>query len=63
MLSDKFADFGALYDACAELKAALVAAREAVGEAEWDAAGEGPFSDILCAAMDVEWWVDRCEDS
>ncbi|MFZ9131505.1 MAG: hypothetical protein ACO20M_06065 [Methylophilaceae bacterium] len=63
MLSEKFADFGALYDACTELRAALLAAREAASEAEWEALEEGPFAEILCAAMDVEWWVDKCEES
>jgi hypothetical protein len=62
MNSDKFADFGALYDACTELRARLNEARDAISDDAWDAAMEGPFAEILCAAMDVESWVDTCEE-
>lgn len=63
MNSDKFADFGALYDACVELRARLVEAREAISDDAWETAQEGLFAEILCAAMDVEYWVDKCEES
>ena len=63
MDANTFADFGALYDACAELRARLNEARDALSDDAWDAAQSGPFAEILCAAMDVEYWVDKCEES
>lgn len=62
MDSNNFADFGALFDACVELRSRLEEAREALSDEQFDAALDGPLSEILCAAMDVEFWVDKCEE-
>jgi hypothetical protein len=62
MNSDTFADFGALFDQCLELRARLQEAREALSDADFDKAMDGPMSEVLCAAMDIEYWVDKCEE-
>jgi len=67
MKSDFFELYGALYECCTELKARLEEAREALSEEQWEALDQGPFGEILGAAMDVEYYVDKieapCEDS
>lgn len=61
MNSENFADFGALFDHCVELRARLEEARKVISDDDWAAMSDGPFGEILCAAMDVEYWVDECE--
>ena len=58
-----FEDYGALYDWCEELHRRLEEGRQAMTEEAFDAAFEGPFADILAAAMDVEDGWLKCEES
>jgi hypothetical protein len=56
-----FSSLGMLFQACQELRDRLDEAREALTEDEFEAAYEGPFAEILCAAMDVEDVLEQCE--
>lgn len=47
------------HEAAVELHARLEEAREAMSDEEWDAANDGPLGEILCAAMDVEYYAEK----
>ena len=61
MNEGSFHDLLALFNYCQELRDRLNEAREAMTDEEFDQAHEGPWADILCAAMDVEAALEDCE--
>lgn len=58
-----FENLSNLFQACRELRDRLDEARDALTEEEFEAAYEGPFAEILCAAMDLEMVLEHCEAS
>ena len=51
-------DLISLVEYCDALRDRLEEAREAATDEQWDAFTDGPFGEILCAAMDVEGQLD-----
>lgn len=62
-MATAFDKLAALHEACDALVKALEDTREEVPDEVWDAAMDGPWGNILGAAMDVEYWTDRCNVS
>ena len=60
-MATAFDKVSALMEACQELRNRLEQAREAIPDAVWDAMADGPFGDVLDAAMDVEHCTDACD--
>ena len=58
-----FNDLITLWEYCDELRDRLNETREALTDEQWDAATDGPFGEILMAAMDVESAFEDCLDS
>ena len=63
MKSGSFNDLINLWEYCDALRDRLEEARKDVDAQQWDAACDGPFGEILCAAMDVEAAFENCEKS
>ena len=53
-----FNDMITLVEHCQELSRQLATAREELTDEQWDEMQDGPFGEILCAAMDVEAQLD-----
>jgi len=51
-----------LLETCGQLRDRLVEARNEATDEQWDAFGEGPFGEILCAAIDVEDLIETSFD-
>jgi len=47
-----------LLETCDQLRDQLEEAREALSDEAWDEMQDGPFGEILCAAMDVEHLIE-----
>lgn len=62
MKNTTFENLALLLEACVELRKWLVVAREAMTDEAWDAMCDGPAGEILCAAMDVEYYVEKCNE-
>ena len=60
-MATAFDKVSALHEACQELRNRIEEAREAIPEPLWDAMLDGPFGDVLGAAMDVEHCTDACD--
>jgi len=61
MNTGTFHDLINLWEHCDELRDRLTEARMSLTDEQWDTACEGPFGEILCAAMDVEAALEDCE--
>ena len=61
MNTGTFHDLIALWEYTDALRDRLNEAREALTDEQWEAACDGPFGEILCAAMDVEAAFEDCE--
>lgn len=51
-----------LLETCGQLRDRLEEARTEVSDEAWDALQDGPFGEILCAAMDVEHLIESSFD-
>ena len=51
-----------LIDSCSELRDRLNELREELTDSQFDKVSEGPLGEILCAAMDVEYELEKCEE-
>lgn len=56
-------DMTMTHEACLELIARLQEVRSEMDDEAWDAATEGPLGEILCAAMDIEYLLEKYEES
>ena len=63
MTTRMFDEAQALIEACQELRDRLNEAREELTDAQFDRQQDGPFGEIFCAAMDVEYMLEKCEDA
>ena len=61
MNTGSFHDLINLWEHCDALRDRLNEAREALTDEQWEAMQDGPFGEILCAAMDVEAALEDCE--
>ena len=61
MVTTLFDDLSLLVDACHELRAALDKARTELSDEVFDDLQDGPGADIVCAAMDVEYFLEKCD--
>lgn len=61
MNEGSFYDLLNLFQHCQELRDRLNEARERLSDEQFEALYEGPFDEILCAAMDVEAALEECE--
>ena len=52
-----------LFEHCQELRDRINEAREALTDEQWEAAYEGPFGEIIDAAVDLEAALEDCEES
>ena len=52
-----------LIDSCSELRDRLNEAREELTDAQFDKQQDGPWGEILCAAMDVEYELEKYEEA
>lgn len=62
-MTSLFDKLNLLNESCLELVKALEAARETLSDEVWDEMSAGPFDDILSAAMDVEYYTEKCNES
>lgn len=60
MSANVFTRIAQLQEANEELVKRLEEARQTISEEEFEAAMDGPFGEILCAAMDVEFVWLKC---
>ena len=51
-----------LHEACVELHLRLEEAREAMTDEDFEAMCDGPAGEILCAAMDVEYYAEKFKE-
>ena len=56
-----FDDLALLVEACHEARRALDKAREVLTEDDFDDLLDGPAADIVAAAMDVEYYLEKCD--
>ena len=63
MTNTIFDEAQALIEACQELRDRLNEAREELTDAQFEKQYDGPLGEILCAAMDVEYMLEKCEKS
>ena len=61
MITTLFDDLSRLVETCHELRLRLNEAREKLTEEQFEALYDGPFDEILCAAMDVEDALLECD--
>ena len=61
MNAGSFHDLLSLFEHCCELRDRLNEAREQLSDEEFEALYDGPFDEIICAAMDVEAALEECE--
>ena len=54
-------DLTNLFEACTELRDRLNELRKELTDDQFDDAMSGPLSEVLCAAMDVEYAIEKCE--
>lgn len=59
MATNTFDALTLYHEAAVELHARLEEARAAMSDEEWDAMCDGPAGEILCAAMDIEYYVEK----
>ena len=62
MTTDVLENMIQLFEACQELRTELEAARAKLTNDDFEAALDGPWGDILSAAMDVEGLLDSMEE-
>jgi len=55
-------DLTNLFEACTELRDRLNELREELTDDQFDDAMSGRLSEVLCAAMDVEYAIEKCEE-
>lgn len=60
-LNTLFEYFEKIVETCDELKGRLEDARKALTEDQFDDLLDGDAADIVAAAMDVEYWLDKCK--
>ena len=60
MATNVFDRITQLHEANEELVKRLEEARQTISEEEFEAVMDGPFGEILCAAMDVEYAWLKC---
>lgn len=51
-----------LLETCGQLRDRLAEARVEATDEQWEAISDGPFGEILCAAMDVEDLIESSFD-
>ena len=61
MITTLFQDLEQLLESCHELRSRLEEARKALTDEQFEALYETPFDEILCAAMDVEDALAKCD--
>jgi len=61
MITTLFQDLERLLETAHELHSRLEEARERLTEEQFEALYDGPFDEILCAAMDVEDALLECK--
>ena len=56
-------DLTNLFEACTELRDRLNELREEMTDEQFDQLTDGPMGEVLCAAMDVEYTIEKCEEA
>ena len=61
MTTTLFDDLASLVESCHELRGQLEAARKALSDEQFDDLLDGHAADIVAAAMDVEYALEKCD--
>lgn len=59
MATNTFDALTLYHEAAVELSARLEEARQSLSDEEWDSYCDGVLGEILCAAMDVEYYAEK----